>query len=106
MRIFQNFNEVTSFALGLHQFVTLRKTMMTNNKGQLRKKLLTGDEIMGRAISDQMCQPCFVSAPGQIVLKVTKCHNKTISLRVISTKEVANFLRCYTVFVRNTLCDF
>jgi hypothetical protein len=64
MRIFQNFNEVTSFALRLHQLVTLRKTMMTNNKGQLRKTLLTRGEIIGRAISDQMCQPCFVSDPG------------------------------------------
>jgi hypothetical protein len=63
MRIFQNFNEVTSFALRLHQFVTLRKTMMTNNKGQLKKKLLTLDEKMGQAISNQMCQPYFVSAP-------------------------------------------
>jgi hypothetical protein len=39
MCIFQNFNEVTSFALRLHQFVNLRKTMVTQNKGQLRKKL-------------------------------------------------------------------
>jgi hypothetical protein len=64
MRIFQNFNEVTSFVLRLHQVVTFRKTMMTNNKDQLWKKLLTQDEIMGQAISDKMCQPCFVRAPG------------------------------------------
>jgi hypothetical protein len=64
MPYFQNFNEVTSFALRLHQFLTLRKTMMTNYKGQLRKKLLSLGEIMGLAISNQMCQPCFVSAPG------------------------------------------
>jgi hypothetical protein len=41
MSIFQNFNEVTSLAHHLHQFVTMRKTMVTKNKGQLtlRKQL-------------------------------------------------------------------
>jgi hypothetical protein len=53
MHIFQNFNEVTSFELRLQQFLTLRTTIMTNNKGQLRKKLLTRDKKMDLTISDQ-----------------------------------------------------
>jgi hypothetical protein len=55
MHIFQNFNEVTSLALRLHQFVTLRKTKVTKNEGLLRM-----EEI---EIIEQLA-PCFVNTPG------------------------------------------